>query len=70
MHDPYAPPMAPADPAGRASPGRLVRIAVGLYVASFVLTLPSAAAMLLWGTGGVGHLFEVPAVDPGGGKHL
>ena len=47
MHDPYTPPMAPADPAGRASPGRLVRIAVGLYVASFVLTLPSAAAMLL-----------------------
>lgn len=47
MHDPYAPPTAAADPGEGASPGRLVRIAIGLYVASFVLTLPSAAATLL-----------------------
>ena len=48
MHDPYAPPpTAAAVPREDASRGRLVRIAIGLYVASFLLTLPSAAAMLL-----------------------
>ena len=47
MHDPHAPPMAAAVPREDASRGRLLRIAVGLYIASFVLTLPSAAAMLL-----------------------
>lgn len=47
MHDPYAPPMAAAVPREDDSRGRLVRIAIGLYVASFVLTLPTAAAMLL-----------------------
>ena len=47
MHDPHAPPMAAAVPREDTARGRLVRIAVGLYVASFVLTLPSAAATLL-----------------------
>lgn len=47
MHDPYAPPTAAAVPREDASRGRLVQLAIGLYVASFVLTLPSAAAMLL-----------------------
>ncbi len=47
MHDPHAAPMAAAVPREDASRGRLVQLAIGLYVASFVLTLPSAAAMLL-----------------------
>ena len=47
MHDPHVPPTAAAVPREDASRGRLVRIAIGLYVASFVLTLPSAVAMLL-----------------------
>ena len=47
MRDPHAAPMAAAVPREDDSRGRLLRIAVGLYIASFVLTLPSAAAMLL-----------------------